>query len=177
MYIKNVSLKYNFDLFLQADYDATETVCLFHLVDEQKETYDQYNGFPKSYCDDNTRMHQLFWTKDQVDFDEIGKQLGIEVVSISSIRQDPGCSLPPHKDQFYKIQQTFPQRNEIKVRANIFLEDWKMGHFLQYSEYPVTNWTKGTGLMWDSDILHLSTNAGLEPKYTLQVSGFLLDAI
>ncbi len=177
MYIKNVTLNIDFTKFIDADYDATSTHCLFHLIEEQKEVYNQYNGFPKSYCDDNTRMHQIFWTKDQIDYDEIGKQIGIDVISISSIRQDPGCSLPPHKDQFYKIQRSYPNRTELRVRANIFLQDWKMGHFLQYNEYPITNWCAGTGIMWDSDVLHLSTNAGIEPKYTLQVSGFLLDAI
>jgi hypothetical protein len=177
MYIKTVTLNYDFEIFLTADYDADDTVCLFHIVQEQEEIYRQYGGFPKSFNPDNTRIHQLFWSKDQVDFDLIGKQLGIEVVSISSIRQDPGCILPAHKDQFYKINQTYPSRSEVKVRANIFLEDWKMGHFLQYNDYVISNWANGTGLMWDSDILHLSANAGLEPKFTLQVSGFLLNAI
>ncbi len=175
MFIKQITLDYDFTPFLDADYDSNQTHCLFHIVSEQEETYKQYGGFPKSYCDDNTRIHQLFWNKDQVDYDAIGQQLGIEVVSISSIRQDPGCVLPAHKDQFYKIYQTYPDRKENRVRANIFLEDWKMGHFLQYSDYVVANWVQGTGLMWDRDILHLSANAGLEPKYTLQVSGFLLD--
>ena len=32
----------------------------------------------------------------------------------------------------------------------------------------------GDGFIWDSDILHLSSNAGMQNKYTLQVSGFLL---
>ena len=35
-----------------------------------------------------------------------------------------------------------------------------------------THWSAGDGFIWDSDHLHLSANAGLTPKYTLQVSGF-----
>jgi len=27
--------------------------------------------------------------------------------------------------------------------------------------------------MWDSEVLHIGANAGMENKYTLQVSGFL----
>ena len=31
---------------------------------------------------------------------------------------------------------------------------------------------QGEGWVWDSDIQHLSCNAGMEDKYTLQISGF-----
>jgi hypothetical protein len=31
----------------------------------------------------------------------------------------------------------------------------------------------GDGYIWDEDILHLGANAGMENKYTLQVSGFI----
>lgn len=35
-----------------------------------------------------------------------------------------------------------------------------------------THWRAGDGFIWDSNHLHLSANAGLTPKYTLQLSGF-----
>jgi hypothetical protein len=79
---------------------------------------------------------------------------------------------------FHLIKQKYPERTEPRVRANIYLEDCKLGHFLQYVANDVTHtcvdWKAGTGSMWDSDILHLSANAGMENKYTLQISGFLL---
>ena len=37
-----------------------------------------------------------------------------------------------------------------------------------------THWKAGEGFIWDSEHLHLSANAGLHPKFTLQVSGFLV---
>ena len=48
-----------------------------------------------------------------------------------------------------------------------------MGHFIQYDNEVSTKWKAGEGFMWDSEVLHLGANAGMEPKYTLQVSGFL----
>jgi len=35
-----------------------------------------------------------------------------------------------------------------------------------------THWEAGQGFIWDSGPLHLSANAGMKPKYTLQISGF-----
>lgn len=175
MILKEISLDYDFAIFLNANYESTETSCIKHQVTEQKETHEKYGGFPNTFCYENTIIHQLWWTPDQVDFENIGKQLGIEVITISSIRQDPGCTIPVHRDEFYQIYTKYPDRKETKVRANIFLEDWKMGHFLQYNDSVSTHWKKGTGYMWDREVLHLSSNAGLEPKYTLQISGFLLE--
>ena len=103
----------------------------------------------------------------------------MEVVSISSILQEPGNVIPYHRDMFHKINERFPERSEPRVRANVFLQEGKLGHVLQFTvdqqHRTVTNWTANTGYMFDSEILHLSCNAGIEPKYTLQVSGLLLD--
>ena len=48
-----------------------------------------------------------------------------------------------------------------------------MGHFIQYDNVVYTHWSAGDTLLWDSEVLHLGANAGMENKYTLQVSGFL----
>jgi hypothetical protein len=173
--IKNITLNYDFTKFMVADYDSTDLSCIRYQVTEQRDTHDKYGGFPKTYGPENTNIHQLWWTSDEVDFVELGKQLGMEVMTVSTIRQDPGNIIPVHRDEFYQIKTKHPDRHEKLVRANIFLEDWKMGHFLQYNDTVVANWVSGTGFMWDREILHLSANAGLEHKYTLQISGFLLD--
>jgi aspartyl/asparaginyl beta-hydroxylase (cupin superfamily) len=102
----------------------------------------------------------------------------MEIVTISTIKQPPGNIIPLHRDTFFQINQRFPDRKELKVRTNIYLEDYKIGQFLQYemedSYHNSTHWKQGDGYMWDSQHLHLSANAGLEDKYTLQISGFYL---
>lgn len=172
--IKTVTLNYNFDIFLNADY-STESSCIKHQVYELTDIHEKFGGFPKSYCFENTKINQLWWTEDQVSFTDIGSQLGIEVVTVSSILQPPGCVIPLHRDTFYQISQRHPTRTETKVRANIYLEDWKLGHFIQYNDEVSTHWSQGQGFLWDSEVLHLGANAGMENKYTLQVSGFLID--
>ena len=171
---KNVNLNIDYSQLLAAQYESHEGSCVKHQVYELTDIHDQFGGFPKSYVYENTRINQLWWAADQLDFEDIGRQLGIEVVTVSSIRQHPGCVIPWHRDTFFQINQRYPDRKELKVRANIFMEDWKMGHYIQYDDIVVTHWKQGEGLMWDSEVLHLGANAGMQDKFTLQISGFLL---
>jgi hypothetical protein len=175
--LKTIKLDYDHSVFLNADYTTHTGSCIKHQVHELTDVHNEYGGFPKSYCFENTVIHQLWWTRDQVDYEEIGRQLDMEVITVSTILQPPGCVVPLHKDTFYQINKAYPDRTELKVRANIYLEDWKLGQFIQYQTddgYKTSiNWVQGEGYMWDSSVLHLSANAGMQDKYTLQVSGFL----
>jgi hypothetical protein len=177
--IKNdITLDYDFSKLLSADYSISCTSCIKHQVYELTDIHEKYGGFPDSYCFENTKIHQLWWDETQIDYKELGRQLAMEVITVSTILQPPGCIIPYHRDMFHLIKQKYPDRTEPRVRANIYLEDYKLGHFLQYVEndqiHTCVDWKAGTGSMWDSDILHLSGNAGMENKYTLQISGFLL---
>ena len=176
--LKKINLDYNFDIFLNADYSVHEGSCIAHQVHELTDVHEEYGGFPDSYESENTKIRQLWWDNTQVDFDAIGKQLGIEPITISTILQPPGNTIPIHRDTFFQINKRFPDDTRTKVRANIYLEEWKVGHFLQYQEHDKqwhnsTHWNAGDGVIWDSQHLHLSSNAGMKPKYTLQVSGFM----
>jgi len=173
---KQVELDYDFSLVLAADHDAHSGTCISHLVKELDDVYQNFGGFPRSLSTVNTTLHQLWWSRDQLDFDALGHMISVNIVLISSIRQDPGNIIPYHRDMFHKLRQLYPDSTDTCVRANIFLENSKLGHMLQFTldgkHRAVTEWTANTGHMFDSSVLHLSCNAGLEPKYTLQLSGF-----
>ena len=173
---KSVTLDYDFEAFLKADYSGTPHSCIKHQTTELTDIHDRYGGMPKSFNQYNTGIHQLWWSPDDVDYDELGKKLGMEVISVSTIMQEPGNMIPLHRDMFYQITSKYPDDTRTKVRANIYLEDWKLGHFLQYGNTVSTHWSRGEGHMWDSAVEHTSANSGMEDKYTLQVSGFLLDS-
>lgn len=178
MLINLHQLDLDFELFLQADYNSHSGSCISHLATELADDYAPYGGLPKSYCLENTVIHQLWWTQNQIDFEDLGNKLNMEVVTVSSICQPPGCVIPLHRDTFFQMKKRFPNDSRQKVRANIYLEDYKVGQFIQYideqSKYQTsTNWLQGDGFLWDSEPLHLSANAGMQNKYTLQVSGFL----
>lgn len=175
---KNIHLDFDFESVLSADYSQHTGTCINHMVHELADIHENFGGFPDTYCMSNTQIHQLWWNRDQIDYVELGRQLGMEVVTVSTIKQPPGCVVPYHRDTFFRISQQYPDRKDLKVRANIYLEDYKMGHFIQYNldgRYETsTNWKAGDGFLWDSEILHVGANAGFQDKYTMQVSGFLL---
>jgi hypothetical protein len=170
-------LDYDFFPFLTADYEVHSGSCICHLAEELPEIYEPYGGMPDTYETSNTLIHQLWWSQDQIDYNELERQLGIEVVTVSSILQKPGCIIPYHRDTFFQINKRFPNHSGLKVRANIYLEDYKLGHLIQYTNqgklYTSVDWKAGDGFIWDSEIAHLGANAGLENKYTLQISGFI----
>ena len=171
--LKNIKLNYDFGKFLSADYTQHSGSCIKHQVHELQDIHANYGKFPETYTIKNTLIHQLWWDNTQIDYDEIGRQTGMEVITVSTICQPPGNIVPIHRDTFYQINQRYPDRTDLKIRANIYLEDWKLGHFIQYNDKVSTHWRAGDGFVWDSNQLHLSANAGMENKYTMQISGFL----
>lgn len=170
--LQKIHLSYDLEQFIKCDYPETST-CIKHQVKELKDIHDEFNGFPDSYTLNNTGINQRWWNRGEIDFDVIGEQLKMDVKTISSIRQLPGNVIPWHRDTFYQIKKNFPEDDRNPVRANIYLEDWKIGHFIQYGDSISTHWQAGDGFIWNSEVLHLGANAGMEPKHTLQVSGFL----
>ena len=174
--LKEIKLDYDFDTFLKADYSVHSGSCISHQVHELTDIHESYGGFPKSYAKGNTEIRQLWFDETQVDYALLGTLLGMEVVTVSTILQPPGNTVPIHRDTFFQIKKRFPDDQRLKVRANIYLEDWKVGHFMTYEIdkewHNSTHWQAGQGFLWDDRHLHLSTNAGMANKYTLQVSGF-----
>lgn len=171
---KKIFVDLDYKFYIDRIYPEGST-CIKHQLTELKDVHQQYGGFPDSFCSENTTIHQKWFDEDEIDFGELGKKLSIDVVSVSAIKQCPGNTIPLHRDMFYQVKKKFPNRKEKIVRANIFLEDWKTGHFLQYNDIVDTHWKQGQGHMWDSDVLHIGANNGMEDKFTLQVSGFYLD--
>ena len=171
---KKLHADFDYKLFLEGEL-ADCTTCIAHQKDELKDIHKKFGGFPETYVIENTTIRQKWWDKHECDYDNLGEKLGMEVVTVSTIMQPPGQIIPWHRDTFFQIKKRFPNDKRMKVRANMYLEDWKMGQFLQYDNPVDVHWKAGDGHMWDSEVLHLGANAGMENKYTLQVSGFLND--
>ena len=171
MYNQKVKFIYDCTKFVDCEYPS-ESSCIKHQVHELNDIHKQYGGFPQTYTKDNTKIHQRWSNEEELDFAEIGDLLGMEAITISSIKQPPGQVVPLHRDTFFQLKKKFPKKKQ-PVRALIMLEDWKVGHFVQHDEAVFTHWLAGDGYIWDTDILHLGANAGMEDKYTLQVSGFI----
>lgn len=178
--IQKVFLNYDFDIFLNADYSTHSGSCIKHQADECSDIHKKYSDtkkMPETYKLENTTIHQLWWKENDIDFEIIGDQLNMTIKTISSICQRPGNIIPMHRDVFYAIKTKEDTTNKHIARANIYLEDWKPGQFFQYEKdnnwIDSIKWKAGEGLMFDEAHTHLSANAGLSNKYTLQISGYL----
>ena len=174
--LEPIKIDMNTEVFFNVRWEDYRCSCINHQKTEQKDLHPDHT-MPDSLVLDNTAIHQKFFDRDEVDYEELGKQTNMEVISVSVIKQEPGNIIPKHRDMFHKITTEFPDRKSMKVRANIFLEDWKSGHYLEFDEEPCTHWKANEGYILNNQVIHLSANAGLEDKYTLQVSGFYDDKI
>jgi len=174
--IRPISIDFDWDIFLNADYNVPDYSCATHQKSDNPSLYEKFGLHPDTYNIHNTTIHQIWWDDETIKTN-LGNLLGIDVVSVSTIEQPCGQTITIHQDFFYKIKEQFPEDTRTHVRANIFLEDWKFGHILQYEAdgewYCPTHWKQGEGFMWNDQVAHLSGNSGFSPKYTLQVSGFL----
>ena len=169
--LEPIKIDMDTEVFFKVRWEDYRCSCINHQKTEQKDLHPDHT-MPDSLVLDNTAIHQKFFDRDEVDYEELGKQTNMEVISVSVIKQEPGNIIPKHRDMFHKITTEFPDRKSMKVRANIFLEYWKSGHYLEFDEEPCTHWKANEGYILNNQVIHLSENAGLEDKYTLQVSGF-----
>lgn len=115
--------------------------------------------------------HQLpSWNQRFIDLFE---SQGWKDVGTAYYRMHTGTVMPTHSDLYVKYIDIFKlkgQENNIR-RAIVLVEDWKSGHYLEVLGEPVVNWQAGTVVEWAYDTPHMAANIGLEPRYTLQITG------
>lgn len=179
--LKHFHIDYDFSFILNNLYKGYTSGALLKAakLPAMVEDYEPFGGLSKSYNEQNTKHFRREWTKKIFNLKNIQKQLNLKhVLTITSLIQQPGNTLPVHRDKHWEagnrglhdLQGTF-------VRANIFLEDWKPGHTLQYEIegkwHSCINWKANDGIIWDQDHYHLSGNSGMLDKVTLQISGVI----
>lgn len=88
-------------------------------------------------------------------------------------RMDTLEIMPLHSDHF----RTYCKINEVVSdqvhRAVLMLEDWQSGHYLEIDGKGYVNWKAGDWFMWNGTTPHIAANIGIEPRYSLQITGIL----
>jgi hypothetical protein len=51
------------------------------------------------------------------------------------------------------------------------MEDWKSGHYFEIDGKPLVQWKRGDYAIWNYDVPHMAFNMGIEPRYTIQITG------
>jgi hypothetical protein len=130
-----------------------------------------YGGmFAGMMCD--MRKPQPSWNNKFIDY---FSKLGWKNIGTSYYRMDTGTILPSHSDLYTRYIEIFNLKGKEQsiVRAVIFLEDWKSGHYAEYDYKPFVEWRKGDCVYWRYDTPHMAANMGPDPRYTLQITGHL----
>ena len=128
------------------------------------------NQFTGDMCD--MRSPQPQWNQTFVD---IYREMGWKDIGTSYYRMGTGTVLPTHGDLYLRYIELFKlQGQEHRIRrAIVFLEDWKPGHYSEAGDVAKVNWRAGDAIEWSYDAPHMAANIGLEPRYTLQITGWL----
>lgn len=125
-------------------------------------------NFTGAMCD--MRKSQPSWNQKFIDY---FSGMHWKDISTSYYRMDTCTILPVHKDIYKRYVELYQLKgNEHKIRrAIVFLEDWKSGHYLELQGKPIVEWNKGFTVIWAYDAPHMAANIGLNPRYTLQITG------
>lgn len=93
-------------------------------------------------------------------------------VGIAFYRMNTGDALPMHRDAFSSYKKMFNIIDSSQLwRAVVFLEDWKSGHYFEIDNRPLMPWVAGDWVSWNYDVPHFAANIGIEPRYTMQITG------
>jgi len=101
--------------------------------------------------------------------------LSWQQLSWSFYKMHTGTILPDHVDTFKRFKTLHPDYPGTIHRAIVFLEDWKPGHVLTLGDDQIEQWQAGSFVFWKHDVKHLAANIGLDPRYTLQLTGFKVE--
>lgn len=93
-------------------------------------------------------------------------------VGLNFYRQNTLNMFPAHADSYisYRKMWNIEDPNQI-WRCIVFLENWKSGHYFEIDGNPLVNWQKGDYVVWNFDVPHFAANIGIEPRYTMQITG------
>lgn len=93
-------------------------------------------------------------------------------VGIAFYRMDTLNALPLHVDSYTSYKKMFNITDPNVIwRCIVFLEDWKSGHYFEINGSAHMNWQAGDYILWNNDVPHYAGNFGLEPRYTMQITG------
>lgn len=131
-------------------------------------------GYQAKICGDlcDMRAQQPSWNHKVVD---LYRSRGWQDIGTAYYRMSTGTVMPVHRDLYKKYISIYNlQGREHDIRRSIvFLEDWKSGHYLEIDGHPIVGWRAGTTIEWSNDTPHMAANLGLEPRYTLQITGHI----
>ena len=152
--------------YIQAQYSlGTRDEMCRRLVLQDPQDLERYTEqqFRLWYRDSNDIMQHFLQPGDFDWLDEKG---------ISLHRAAPGTVIPSHSDEYaaYRSRLGVTDVNRI-VRAVVFLEDCRPGHYLGVGDRAFSAWQAGDWVAWFGSVPHSVANLGPYDRYTMTVTG------
>ena len=104
---------------------------------------------------------------------KVAEMINLHNTGFVIYRMDTLDIMPTHVDHFNTYCRVFKQQRKDVRRAIVFLEDWKPGHYFEVGGRAVTDYVAGEYVLWHPDVPHAASNIGIDPRYTLQITGTL----
>ena len=82
--------------------------------------------------------------------------------------------MPTHVDHFRTYCRLNDTNRDNVYRVLVMLEDWKPGHYLEIDGVGHVNWVAGDWFKWQGSTPHAASNIGVDPRYTLQITGLTI---
>ena len=101
----------------------------------------------------------------------IEHRFGLYNQTYTFYRMDTLEIMPVHSDHFRTYCRIYDVTPDKVYRVVVMLEDWKPGHYFELDGVGYTNWKAGDWFKWRGDVPHAAANIGVEPRYTLQITG------
>lgn len=130
---------------------------------EQGYIRENLNDFIGSMYDNSNPMPE--WVHNLIN------EFGLHNQTYTFYRMDTLEIMPVHVDHFRTYCKLNNITRENVYRVLVMLEDWKPGHYLEMDGVGYVNWKAGDWFKWRGDVPHAAANIGIEPRYTLQITG------
>jgi hypothetical protein len=91
--------------------------------------------------------------------------------------QPPGNIMPWHEDKFFYFERQYPDLLQWVCRFIVFQNDWSPGQIIQAGNSICSHWRAGDVIVWYPSRWHLSANAGIENKWTCNITGVLHEVL
>lgn len=102
---------------------------------------------------------------------DVAKEINLKNCGFTIYRMDTLDVMPTHIDHYETYCRVFDKKRDEVRRAVVFLEDWKPGHYFEINGTAVVNYKAGEYVLWSPEVPHAASNIGVEPRYTLQITG------
>jgi len=132
----------------------------------------QREGLHEYYHSESNNLAQGFGDQLPACREKFFQELNIHVGTISWTCILPGRVIPTHNDLFYKLRKKHSVEVDDCIRYLVFLQDWELGHMVEFEERPITKWKKGDVWMFDHLSYHCAANTSNNNFITCQVNTF-----